>query len=146
MAIRYYSEDVAFQLKQKRLYSQWLKQIASDHDKVIGSINYIFCSDDYLLKINQDYLKHDYFTDIITFPYNYDPLDADIYISIDRIRENAKDLHTPYEEELRRVIAHGLLHMCGLTDKGPDDKAIMRNAEDQCLELWKKLNATDRPS
>lgn len=116
--------------------------IVSGHGKKLGDINYIFCSDEYLLKVNIDYLQHNYYTDIITFPYSYDPLDADIYISVDRLRENASELDIPFLDELHRVMAHGILHMCGFLDKLPEEQRIMSLEENKALEIWYELSAT----
>lgn len=108
----------------------------SRESKSCGDLNFIFCSDEYLLAINKTYLKHDYFTDIITFNYNEgDTVSGDIYISTDRIAENAKERNFPLELELRRVMIHGILHLLGYDDKDPASRAIMRAQEDFCLTL-----------
>lgn len=109
--------------------------------KEIEQVNYIFCSDAYLLKINKDYLAHDYYTDIITFPYSYQPIKSDIYISIDRVAENADTETVSFRHELHRVLVHGLLHMCGYDDQDSDATAIMRQKEDQYLAL---IDPTDQ--
>ncbi len=105
------------------------------------SLNFIFCTDAYLLELNRKYLNHDYYTDIITFPYRQypQPLEADIYISIDRVNENALQRGISFQDELLRVIIHGVLHLLGFDDHTPVEKARMREMEDQCIELYKAL-------
>jgi len=116
----------------------WLKEIANSHHKNILEINYIFCSDDYLLNVNREYLNHDYYTDIITFDNSEDKehLESDIFISLDRVKDNASQLQKTFENELLRVMAHGLLHLCGFKDKSEADAANMREQEDSSLLLW----------
>jgi rRNA maturation RNase YbeY len=114
--------------------------VVTTESKSLEEVNYIFCSDDYLLKINQDYLDHDYYTDIITFPYNYQPIKSDIYISIDRVAENAVTEQVSFIHELHRVIVHGLLHMCGYDDHDSAYKLIMRQKEDHYLALIDQIN------
>lgn len=140
MAIEFFSEDTSFALKNKNKHRNWLRTILDNFSKRAGNINFIFCSDDYLLDINRTYLDHDYYTDIITFPYTSDPVSSDIYISIDRVKENAEDFRADYMEELRRVMAHGVLHLCGLGDKSEEEIIIMRKAEDQALSHWNSLD------
>lgn len=137
--INYFSEDVDFSLQHEEKISQWLEDIAASHEYRIETINYIFCSDDYLLDINKTYLQHDYYTDIITFDNssNHDLIESDIFISIDRVTDNAQEMGVPFEEELHRVLAHGLLHLVGFDDKGDDHKILMRQKEDACLSLLK---------
>ena len=115
----------------------WLLKLAESQDKVINTINYIFCSDEHLLSINKEFLGHDYYTDIITFPYKeYAELESDIFISLERVQENAAKYDSSYEKELIRVLAHGLLHLCGLKDKSQEDIAHMREAEEQAIQLY----------
>lgn len=104
----------------------------------VGEVNYIFCTDPYLLQINQQYLNHDTYTDIITFPYSQkgEPVSSDIYISIDRVRQNAKDFNTSFTRELHRVIFHGMLHLCGYKDKNKEQTQQMREKEDYYLDLY----------
>ncbi|MDH5603540.1 MAG: rRNA maturation RNase YbeY [Cyclobacteriaceae bacterium] len=137
MAIRFFTEDVPFTLKGKRILSRWIKNVITKANKKAGAINFILCSDDYLLEINQAYLQHDTYTDIITFDHSEDPetIEGDIYISIDRIRENASLLNVTLKEELHRVLIHGILHLAGYSDKTPEQKKVMRQKEDECLEL-----------
>jgi probable rRNA maturation factor len=108
--------------------------------KRLGEISYIFCSDDYLLEINKQHLQHDYYTDIITFGLSEpgQPIQAEVYISIDRVKDNARQFRTPLKEELHRVIFHGALHLCGYKDKKPKDQAIMRKMEDKYLKAYLK--------
>ncbi len=111
-----------------------------DSKATASTLNFIFCPDDYLLEINRKYLKHDYYTDIITFPYRQhpEPLEADIYISIDRVKENATNLGVSFQDELLRVIIHGVLHLLGYKDKSPEDLARMREMEEQCLQRYRE--------
>lgn len=115
---------------------RWIRDIIQRENKQLGFIDYIFCTDEYLLKINQDYLDHDTLTDIITFNYNEDDsVNADIFISIDRVRENAKKHNQLFEDELDRVLIHGVLHLVGYNDKSEEEKEIMRKKEQECLTL-----------
>jgi probable rRNA maturation factor len=139
--IQFFVEDLAFKLSQKQIIKRWLKQAALANHKKTGEINYIFCSDVYLLNINKTYLNHDYFTDIITFDNSETSkkIDADIYISINRVEDNAKSLGISTTEELHRVIIHGLLHLLGFKDKTKSDAAEMRSQENQQLALLSNL-------
>ncbi|SDE50691.1 rRNA maturation RNase YbeY [Riemerella columbipharyngis] len=119
----------------------WLKQVIVNEHKKVGDINYILCDDDYLLKINQDYLQHDYYTDIITFDYvKGSTINGDIFVSLSRISDNASTLSKSYDEEFRRVLVHGILHLCGYKDKTEQEASEMRNKEDEYLNLWNTLN------
>lgn len=121
--------------------SIWLGELAKSHNKFIGRLNYLFCDDQEILDVNKQFLKHDYFTDIITFDYSRnDRVGGDIFISIDTVRSNSLELGIPYNNELLRVIAHGLLHLCGIDDKGPGEREIMEYHEDLALNIWEKLN------
>ncbi|SUX47286.1 rRNA maturation RNase YbeY [Chryseobacterium indoltheticum] len=112
-------------------YTLWLKDIIVSEGKKLGEINYIFCDDEYLLKVNQDYLQHDYYTDIITFDYvKGKTISGEIFVSLQRISDNASTLSKNYEEELRRVLAHGILHLCGYKDKTEEEEQLMRSKED----------------
>lgn len=137
-AIEFFFEDVEFALDEPELLRNWISNLVLKYKYRIQQIDYIFCSDEYLLKINQDYLKHDYFTDIITFPYHTEgskDLHADLYISIERVRENALQLGHSFVDELHRVMAHGVLHMVGFKDKDEKSASEMRRAEDFALSL-----------
>lgn len=139
MAIHYYEQHVTSGLTQKRNLSQYLNELISGHLNIKRiSLTYIFCNDAYLLEINQDFLNHDTYTDIITFDLSEmkNELVGEIYISIERVRENADKFHTPYKVELHRVIFHGALHLCGFKDKTKTDKEVMRRKEDLCLKEY----------
>ena len=138
--VRFFFEDTPFQFKPKRLTSSWLKMVAESEIRKLGDINVIFCSDNYILDINQKYLQHDYFTDIITFDYcEGNKLSGDLFISVDSVRENSIYYHTAFEDELNRVIVHGLLHLIGYDDHTEEDIAQMRSKENYYLELRKSL-------
>lgn len=118
-------------------YTAWLEDIILSEEKKLGEINYIFCDDDYLLKVNQDYLQHDYYTDIITFDYvKGRTISGEIFVSLQRISDNACTLSKNYEEELRRVLAHGILHLCGYKDKTEEEERQMRGKEDYYLAKY----------
>ena len=134
--IRYFKEDTTFSPKKKRLIGKWLREVARGRGYGIGDLNYIFCSDPYLLAINRQFLDHDYYTDIITFDYDEgDTINGDIVISLDTVRSNAEQLGKDYDEELHRVIIHGILHLCGQNDKGPGEREQMEAAENKALNI-----------
>ena len=138
--IRYFNEDIKFVLKQKLLNNRWLKTVAGSEMRRIGDINIIFCSDNYILDVNMKYLEHDYFTDIITFDYcEKDILSGDLFISIDSVRENASFYGTDFEDELNRVMVHGILHLIGYDDHSENDIAQMRAKENYYLQLRESL-------
>jgi len=140
MAIIYQNEDVKFPPIKKRIISRWIKDTASEYQKKTGDISYIFCSDAKILEINKEYLDHDYYTDIITFDYSEaDYISGDIFISLDTVKTNAEKFNTDYFEEIHRVIIHGILHLCGINDKGPGEKEHMTVCENQALEHLKSL-------
>jgi rRNA maturation RNase YbeY len=121
-------------------YITWLVDVARTQQRFIENLSYIFCSDDYLLDMNIRYLGHDYYTDIITFPYNEgEKLSGDLFISIDRVRENATDFGVDFDTELRRVMVHGLLHLMGFGDKTEEEVRIMRAKEDECLKMFNSV-------
>ena len=135
MAIHFHNEDVSTSFN-KTIVSNWLNNCIQDLDYKTGEISIIFCSDDYLLDINKKYLNHEYFTDIITFNYNEkNTIIGDLFISIDRVRENAKELKVDFNNELFRVIIHGVLHLCGYNDKTQDQQKEIRAKEDEFLDL-----------
>lgn len=141
MSLHYFSEDTSFNLSNTSFYSHWLIEVIDQFSsKRLKNINYIFCSDEYLLTINQTHLQHDYYTDIITFDQseNVDELEADVFISIDRVKENAQTNRISFKQELSRVMAHGLLHLLGFNDKTEEEKRVMREKEDACLSLQKE--------
>lgn len=133
--IRFFNEDVPYKLPQKQLTRQWLKQQAEQEGYTVGELNYIFCSDDYVLQVNRDHLQHDYYTDIITFDTSEDEdrIEGDIFISVDRVADNALQLGIPADQEMRRVLAHGLLHLCGYGDKTDDEIGLMRSKENDWI-------------
>lgn len=115
----------------------WLEEVASNHERKIGNINYLFCDDEEILKVNREFLHHDYYTDIITFDYTRkNKIGGDLFISLDTVKSNSKDLNESYETELLRVIVHGVLHLCGIDDKAPGEREIMEEHENQALKLW----------
>jgi rRNA maturation RNase YbeY len=132
-----FSSQTNFDLTDVRIYGDWLASVADSYDATIESIGYVFCDDEFLHGINLEHLEHDTYTDIITFDYgSSDVLEGEIYISIDRVRENALDLHQEFEEELRRVMVHGILHMLGFDDHTAEDKQKMRLLEDENIKLF----------
>ena len=133
LQINFDSSDIEFTLADDQKIINWLEQIIQSEVGNVSELNYVFCSDEYLHKLNVEYLDHDTLTDIITFPINDDPIQSDIFISIDRVRENASDRSILFEDELHRVIAHGLLHLLGYGDKNDEEKLIMRAKEEECL-------------
>lgn len=138
--ILYYYEDVDFVFKNKILNNRWLRLVAESEIKRIGDISIIFCSDNYILDINQRYLQHDYFTDIITFDYcEGDKLSGDLFISIDSVKENAMEYGSEFSDELNRVIVHGILHLIGYDDHTEEDIAMMRKKENYYLSLRELL-------
>lgn len=138
--VRYFNEDIKFDLKGRALNNKWLKMVAESEIRRLGEVNIIFCSDNYILDVNMKYLQHDYFTDIITFDYcEKNVLNGDLFISIDSVRDNAEFYHTEFEDELNRVMVHGVLHLIGYDDHTPEDIAVMRSKEDYYLNLRKQL-------
>ena len=134
--ISYFFEDTDFQFKNRTINNRWLRLVAESEIRRIGQISIIFCSDNYILDVNQQYLQHDYFTDIITFDYcEGDRLSGDLFISVDSVRENALEYGTEFAEELNRVIVHGLLHLIGYDDHNDEDIAMMRKKENYYLSL-----------
>jgi probable rRNA maturation factor len=134
--IQFFSEEIDFSLKKSAELSLWISGIASQFGAEIEGLSYIFCSDDYLLSLNQQYLGHDYYTDILTFPYSpagSPKLLSDIYISVDRVQENAQSLQTAFEDELHRVMIHGVLHLLGYEDHGLENEQKMRQLEEEAL-------------
>lgn len=139
MPARFYEQDVNAKLKNKRKLSGFLDTVAREHNNVKKvDLTYVFCSDEYLLQINKDFLAHDTYTDIVTFDMSTKPdeLIGEMYISIDRVKENANEFSVSYEEELHRVIFHGALHLCGFKDKKTSEKQEMRKQETICLQQY----------
>ncbi len=138
--ISYFFEDTKFVFKNRRICNSWLKAVAESEIKRLGAINIIFCSDNYILDVNQRYLQHDYFTDIITFDYcEGNTLSGDLFISVDSVRENAIFYKTEFKEELDRVIVHGLLHLIGYDDHTPSQQEQMRSKENYYLEVKRQM-------
>ena len=138
--IRFFNKDIKFQLDKKLVLKKWIKTVVEQYDCKVGDINVILCNDPYILEINQQFLSHDYFTDIITFDYSEENvINGELYISIDTVRENAVEYNQNFPDELHRVIIHGVLHLCGLDDHNDEDIKEMREAENTSLELLATL-------
>lgn len=137
MAIYFFSEEITYQLANELRTKEWLTGIIEAEGYALDNINYVFCSDTHLLEINQRYLNHDTFTDIITFDNAEEEktIEADIFISIERVQENATVMDRPFQDELDRVMIHGILHLIGFGDKTREEKQLMREKEDACLSL-----------
>lgn len=121
---------------KKRDTNAWIKAVAQSYGKKVGDIAYVFCDDEKILEVNRQYLQHDYYTDIITFDYTEDDtISGDLFISLDTVRSNSEEQGTTYDEELHRVIIHGILHLCGINDKGPGEREQMEQAENKALSL-----------
>ena len=132
-----FNYELDFKLENETIYSDWISNVISSEMRSEGEINYIFCDDDYLVEINQHYLDHDTLTDIISFDYSVGKeLHGDVYISIERVRENAVDFKVPFEEELKRVLIHGVLHYCGYKDKSEEDEKLMRQKEEEKMKMF----------
>jgi rRNA maturation RNase YbeY len=130
-------DDLDFSLEKETKVINWIKKVLKQEGKTTGNIAYLFCTDDYLLKINRQFLKHDFYTDIITFDYSEkNKIEGEIFISIDRVKENALTFKQPLQKELMRTIIHGVLHLCGYKDKNPADKKIMRSKEEEALSNY----------
>ena len=134
--ISYNVDGVRMPAIKRRENSAWVKAVAATYGKKVGDIAYIFVDDEKILEVNRQYLQHDYYTDIITFDYTEeDVISGDLFISLDTVRTNAQQVGSTYEQELNRVIIHGILHLCGINDKGPGDREIMEAAEDRALKM-----------
>ena len=138
--ITYNTDGVKMPSIKKRENTAWVKAVAASYGKRVGEIAYIFVDDEKILEVNRQYLGHDYYTDIITFDYcEGDVISGDLFISLDTVRTNAEQVGATYEEELHRVIIHGILHLCGINDQGPGEREIMEAAEDKALALRSSL-------
>ena len=134
--ITYQAEGVKMPKIRKRETTAWIKAVAASYGKTVGEVGYLFVDDEKILEVNNEYLGHDYYTDIITFDYDEgDVINGDLVISLDTVSSNAELFGKVYEEELYRVIIHGILHLCGLNDKGPGERELMEAAEDKALAL-----------
>ena len=135
-------EEVDFKLKHKLILRKWIKQVVEGYNFKLGDLGYRFCSDERILQVNREYLQHDYYTDIITFDYCEDGVvSGDMFISVDTVKSNSELYAPSFERELHRVIIHGVLHLCGLKDKQPDDEKMMRAAEEKALTLLDSIFA-----
>lgn len=135
--INYFSEDVDFEISESEIKSSWLTKVIENEGYNLSELNYIFCSDEYLHKINLEYLEHDTYTDIITFDNSEEEglIEGDIFISVERVKENAIAFNTSFENELKRVLVHGVLHLCGYLDKSDKDELLMRSLENKYISI-----------
>ena len=134
--ISYQTFNVKMPSIRRRDVSAWVRRVAAGYGKRVGEVAYIFCDDEKILEVNRQYLNHDYYTDIITFDYcEDDVISGDLFISLDTVRSNAELFGRPYDEELHRVVIHGILHLCGINDKGPGERELMEAAENKALAL-----------
>ena len=138
--ITYNTDGVKMPSIKKRPTTAWVKAVATTYGKKVGEIGYMFVDDEKILEVNREYLGHDYYTDIITFDYSEgDTISGDIVISLDTVASNALEQGTPYDDELHRVIIHGILHLCGINDKGPGEREVMERAENEALALRRPI-------
>jgi len=138
--ITYNTDGVKMPAIKKRETTAWIKKVAASYGRKVGEIGYMFVNDEKILEVNNEYLGHDYYTDIITFDYDEgDILNGDLVISLDTVRTNAQQFGKPYNEELHRVIIHGILHLCGINDKGPGERQQMEAAENRALQLLQQI-------
>ena len=132
-----FNYELDFEIQNEEEYSHWISSVLLSEEKLEGEINYIFVDDDYLLDLNQKHLNHDTLTDVISFDYSLgNEIHGDIYISIDRVRDNALDFNVTFEEELKRVMIHGILHYCGYKDKTETDEKLIRSKEDEKIKMF----------
>lgn len=132
-----FNYEIDFTLENEDLYSDWIESIIESEGKILGEINYIFCDDEYLHQINVQYLDHDTLTDIISFDYTEgDIISGDIFLSVERVQDNANDFQVSFEEELKRVMSHGVLHYCGYKDKSEADEQLMRTKEEEKIQMF----------
>lgn len=135
--IRFGSDSIEMPALDERKIGRWIRAVAADYGFSVGNINYIFCSDERELAVNREFLGHDYYTDVITFDYSTESvLNGDIFISLDTVRSNAETVGVPYEQELHRIIIHGVLHLTGQGDKTPETKEQMTEKEEKALAKW----------
>jgi len=134
--ITYNAENVKMPAIKKREVTKWIRAVAATFGKTVGEVGYLFCDDEKILEVNREYLQHDYYTDIITFDYDEgNQINGDLVISLDTVRSNAELFNKSYDEELYRVIIHGILHLCGINDKGPGEREIMEENENKALAM-----------
>lgn len=142
MAVSYDKEHSKIKMPKikKKNVTAWIKRVAEMHGKKVGDLSYLFCSDDHILEVNKEFLQHDYYTDIITFDYTEENvISGDMVISVDTIKTNAEKFATSFESEFFRVVIHGVLHLCGINDKGPGEREIMEQHENEALEVAKSF-------
>lgn len=139
MSLHFHCHDVQLKLAGKNKIKAWVKQSVEDEGNLLGVVNLIFCTDAYLLEINEEYLNHDFYTDIITFQYTDRPISGDLFMSLDRINENAAKYRVHVRQEILRVIIHGILHLCGYSDKSANSKLLMSKKEDFYLAKWQEF-------
>ena len=138
--ISFLTENIKMPKIDRKAVRAWIAAVAATYDgRKVGNLNYIFCNDDRILEVNKEFLGHDYYTDIITFDYS-EPgkVSGDMFISIETVETNSFKFHSSYDKELMRVIIHGVLHLCGINDKGPGERAVMEAAEEKALDMWYK--------
>ena len=138
--ISFLTENIKMPRLDRKAVRAWITAVAATYDgRRVGNLNYIFCNDDRILEVNKEFLGHDYYTDIITFDYS-EPgkVSGDMFISIETVETNSFKFHSSYDKELMRVIIHGVLHLCGINDKGPGERAVMEAAEERALDMWYK--------
>lgn len=134
--ITYLAQQTELPIFNQLAVNEWIKQVARNHNRVVGPLTYIFCSDDRIIEVNRKFLNHDYFTDIITFDYSsHKRISGDMFISLDTVKSNAELFQRAYNEELMRVVIHGVLHLCGINDKGPGEREIMEVHENDALAI-----------
>lgn len=134
--ITYLAQQTELPIFNQLAVNEWIKQVARNHERVVGPLTYIFCSDDRIIEVNRQFLNHDYFTDIITFDYSsHKRISGDMFISLDTVKSNAELFQRAYNEELMRVVIHGVLHLCGINDKGPGEREIMEAHENDALAI-----------
>lgn len=134
-------EGVELPLIDLSKIANWIEQVAKSHDRIVGPLTYIFCDDEKIIEVNRQFLQHDYYTDIITFDYSRGKrISGDMFISLDTVASNAEMLGVSYESELHRVIIHGVLHLCGIDDKGEGEREIMESFENEALDLFRAMN------
>ena len=134
--ITYLAQQTELPIFNQLAVNEWIKQVARNHERVVGPLTYIFCSDDRIIEVNRKFLNHDYFTDIITFDYSsHKRISGDMFISLDTVKSNAELFQRAYNEELMRVVIHGVLHLCGINDKGPGEREIMEAHENDALAI-----------
>jgi len=144
--IYFHADRIVFKIQNQRKISDWLNKIIYHYKRILGEINVIFCSDEYILEMNQTHLNHDYYTDIITFNFNhFEYVSGDLYISVDRVKENAEEFNVTFNQEIQRVLVHGLLHLLGFNDTTDQEEAEIRKLENHWLQILENefLNPKD---